>query len=66
MSETATEGHPRWRRALRRGGYALLAVWIFGVAAFFYLRFTMVFYTANKDSIDSALKSLLEYLGVAP
>ncbi len=53
-------------RPATKAGYILAAIWIFGGALWFYIRFTIAFYTANKPSIDSALSRLLETLGLAP
>ncbi len=40
----------------REVGFILLGVWIFGGAVFYYLRFTTVFYEANRGPIE-ALRS---------
>ena len=40
-------------------GLIIAATWILGGTLFFLLRFSFVFYYANKDSIDAALDRLL-------
>lgn len=51
-------------RPVATAGYILAAIWIFGGAIWFYIRFSIVFYTANKPSIDGAFSRLLETLGL--
>jgi hypothetical protein len=45
--------------AIRALGLFIAATWILGGTLFFLLRFSFVFYYANKDSIDAALDRLL-------
>lgn len=40
---------------LRRGGYTIAALWIFGGAFLFYTRFTILFYMEHQAAIDSAV-----------
>lgn len=46
-------------------GYAVASLWIFGGAVFFYVRFSMVFYHANKGAIDEVALGMAEKLGLA-
>lgn len=59
VQESSVPGRPA-----STAGYILTAIWIFGGAIWFYIRFSIVFYTANKPSIDGAFSRLLETLGL--
>lgn len=50
---------------LDRLGLAAACLWIFGGAVFFYVRYSGVFYHANRAAIDRAFDSLLALLGVS-
>lgn len=43
------------RSAFRSFGLIVAAVWIAGGTLFFLLRFTSVFYLANKEAIDTVV-----------
>ena len=45
--------------AVRTLGLLIAAAWILGGTLFFLIRFSFVFYYANKDSVNAALDRLL-------
>ncbi len=46
--------HPL-RDFLRFAGNVLAALWIFGGMAFFFIRFSTIFYYANKPAVDALM-----------
>jgi hypothetical protein len=57
LNETATcapELSPL-RDFLRFAGNVIAGLWIFGGMGFFFLRFSVIFYYANKSAIDPLL-----------
>jgi len=51
-----------WLRGL---GTVVAAMWIFGGALFFFLRFSFVFYSENKTAIDGAFQRVSAYFGAS-
>ena len=49
---------------LQRAGYTLATLWIFGVALFYYIRFTFLIYATHQTAIDDILKRLTDTLGI--
>ncbi|MCX5759094.1 MAG: hypothetical protein NTU83_11415 [Candidatus Hydrogenedentes bacterium] len=49
----------RWRAAISVAANVLCGAWLIGGSLFFFFRFSMVFYAANKGAVDSALERLL-------
>ncbi len=49
----------RRRAAIFVAGNVLCGAWLIGGSLFFFFRFSMVFYAANKGAVDSALERLL-------
>ncbi len=45
-----------WLTFCERAGRVLLAAWIFGSAAFFFVRFTSVFSYANQEMLNGLLR----------
>lgn len=45
-----------WRTSWKRAGRLLLAVWVFGSAAFFFIRFTTIFLHANQQALNNFLE----------
>ena len=58
----ADEGLSRLRRALPIIGHSLVAVWIFGGALVYYVRFTLFFFGENQAAIDELLSSVSQWL----
>ena len=57
MTGTQDSSRPP-RQIWQAAGNALAALWIVGVAAFFLIRFSIVFYRANQPAIDGLLERL--------
>lgn len=57
MLDTPVDGV--WPRARRKAVSVLLALWIFGISAFFFIRFTSVVYAANREALERVLDLLL-------
>jgi hypothetical protein len=57
--ETPNPNDKALLRIARAGGNAVAALWIFGGMFFFFLRFSAVFYHANKAAVDSFLARFL-------
>ena len=49
----------RWRATILVAANVLCGAWLIGGSLFFFFRFSMVFYAANKGVVDSALERLL-------
>lgn len=50
---------------MKRGiGTALAAVWIFGTAAYYYVRFTLTFVADNREAIAAAFERLAGLVGL--
>ena len=49
----------RWRAAILVAANVLCGTWLIGGSLFFFFRFSMVFYAANKGAVDSTLERLL-------
>lgn len=49
---------------LGRWGSRVAAVWIFGGAVFFFVSFSLVFYTSHEPGIDAAARRIGEALGL--
>jgi hypothetical protein len=52
---THDPGHPTPARPLR-WWHAALALWIFGVAAFYYLRLSLLLFGTYRDEIDALFR----------
>ena len=46
----------------RRLGQGFAALWIFGAAIYFYIRFTLLFYQSNQAAIHGLIDRLREML----
>jgi len=44
-----------WRKTVKLAANILCGAWLIGGSLFFFFRFSMVFYAANKAAIDSVL-----------
>lgn len=53
-----TSADAPWPRLWRKAVSVLLALWIFGIGAFFVIRFTSVVYDANREALGRILDSL--------
>lgn len=42
-----------YREFMRRSGYVLVAIWMFGVGAVYLVRFSLLVYWAHKDAVDA-------------
>lgn len=49
---------------IQRAGYTVATLWIFGVALFYYIRFTFLIYATHQTDIDALLKRLTDSLGI--
>lgn len=54
-----TPGNRVWPRIRRTAVSVLLALWIFGISAFFFIRFTSVVYASKRGALDGLLDALL-------
>jgi hypothetical protein len=48
----------RWRATISTAANVLCGAWLIGGALFFFFRFSMAFYAANKGAVDAALQRL--------
>lgn len=46
-------------RVRRKAVAVVLALWIFGIGAFFFIRFTSVVYDAHRETLGKLLESLM-------
>jgi hypothetical protein len=49
-------------RRIQMGGNIIAAIWIFGGALFFFCRFTLAFYEANRPAVHGALDHLRQLI----
>ena len=52
------------RPAIRAFGTSVAALWIFGGAAYYYVRFSMTFYEANRAAFEDLASRIGEAFGL--